>query len=125
MTNKSLSAPFVSDENLLSAAIRARNLINAGKWEDADPILAEACRKVMLSSTPPAMPDDLVADVTAVVNLLEKYEWAEHCTKTVLGQRLGFVITELQGDYGDKIFSGDRYPSGEGRLPRVQGSIVI
>lgn len=36
-------------------------------------------------------------DVRSVVSLLESNEWAEHCTKTELGQRLESEITRLVG----------------------------
>lgn len=36
-------------------------------------------------------------DVRSVVALLENNEWAEHCTKTELGQRLESEITRLVG----------------------------
>lgn len=47
----------------------------------------------------PAAPSDgLAADVEAVLTLLEEHEWAEHCTKTPLGQRLEAAITELHNE---------------------------
>lgn len=46
----------------------------------------------------PAPADDLAADVEAVLGLLEEHEWAEHCTKTPLGQRLEAAITELHNE---------------------------
>lgn len=39
----------------------------------------------------------LMADVQAVINLLESNEWAEHCTKTPVGGKLEAEITRLIG----------------------------
>lgn len=36
-------------------------------------------------------------DVRGIIGLLETNEWAEHCTKTVLGSRLEAEITRLVG----------------------------
>ncbi|MBN5434795.1 hypothetical protein JY538_07185 [Serratia marcescens] len=40
----------------------------------------------------------LSEDVESVVGLLESGEWAEHCTNTVLGQRLESAVTALVSD---------------------------
>ncbi|TSB27321.1 hypothetical protein FOT43_14535 [Serratia marcescens] len=40
----------------------------------------------------------LSEDVESVVGLLESGEWAEHCTSTVLGQRLESAVTALVSD---------------------------
>lgn len=47
---------------------------------------------------PAAPAEGLAADVEAVLTLLEEHEWAEHCTKTPLGQRLEAAITELHNE---------------------------
>ena len=39
--------------------------------------------------------DSVSEDVESILTLLESDEWAEHCTKTPLGNRLESVITEL------------------------------
>lgn len=44
----------------------------------------------------------LESDVLAIVGLLEDHEWAEHCTKTELGQRLEQAITELHNECGEE-----------------------
>lgn len=46
---------------------------------------------------PPAAALDIASDVRAVVQLLSEGEWAEHCTKTDLGQQLEAEITRLVG----------------------------
>ena len=45
----------------------------------------------------PAYAPDIVNDVRAVVQLLSEGEWAEHCTKTELGQQLEVEVTKLVG----------------------------
>lgn len=50
---------------------------------------------VPLYTAPPA--PAVQKDVEAVVGLLESGEWAEHCTKSELGQRLESAITALIG----------------------------
>jgi hypothetical protein len=45
----------------------------------------------------PAAALDIASDVRAVVQLLSEDEWAEHCTKTDLGQQLEAEITRLVG----------------------------
>ena len=77
MANESLSAPFVSDEQLLSAVIRARNLINEGKWKDAGPILAEACRKAMCFPAPPDVPISLNLSENNDAYECRKLAWEE------------------------------------------------
>lgn len=55
----------------------------------------------MLAAAPqaPTAPSEgLAADVEALLTLLEGHEWAEHCTKTPLGQRLEAAITELHNE---------------------------
>jgi len=49
----------------------------------------------MFRTTPPA--PALQKDVEAVVGLLESGEWAEHCTRSELGQRLESAVTALVG----------------------------
>ena len=46
---------------------------------------------------PPVPQTGVDDDVRSVVFLLENNEWAEHCTKTELGQRLESEITRLVG----------------------------
>lgn len=46
-------------------------------------------------------------DVRNVVALLEKNEWAEHCTKTEIGQRLEREITRLVGDVQPVLLVAD------------------
>ncbi|AIM50548.1 hypothetical protein ep3_0018 [Escherichia phage vB_EcoM-ep3] len=50
-------------------------------------------------------------DVRNVVALLENNEWAEHCTKTELGQRLESEITRLVGDVQPVPVVSDADPS--------------
>lgn len=61
----------------------------------------QAAYAAMLAAAPqaPAAPSEgLAADVEAVLTLLEEHEWAEHCTKTALGQRLEAAITEMHNE---------------------------
>lgn len=55
------------------------------------------CQHKAMPKDRPA-PATLEADVTALLTLLEEREWAEHCTKTELGQRLEAAITELHNE---------------------------
>lgn len=50
-------------------------------------------------------------DVRNVVALLENNEWAEHCTKTELGQRLECEITRLVGSVQPVTVENDAEPS--------------
>ena len=50
-------------------------------------------------------------DVRSVVSLLESNEWAEHCTKTDLGQRLESEITRLVGHVQPVPVVSDAAPS--------------
>lgn len=50
-------------------------------------------------------------DVRSVVSLLESNEWAEHCTKTELGQRLESEITSLVGSMQPVPVVSDADPS--------------
>lgn len=50
-------------------------------------------------------------DVRNVVGLLENNEWAEHCTKTELGQRLESEITRLVGQVQQVPLVGETEPS--------------
>lgn len=50
-------------------------------------------------------------DVRSVVALLENNEWAEHCTKTELGQRLESEITRLVGSVQPAPVASDADPS--------------
>lgn len=50
-------------------------------------------------------------DVRSVVSLLENNEWAEHCTKTELGQRLECEITRLVGSVQPVTVENDAEPS--------------
>lgn len=61
----------------------------------ADPSLDPAV--VPLYTTPPVQVISVDDDVRSVVAMLENNEWAEHCTKTELGQRLESEITRLVG----------------------------
>lgn len=54
---------------------------------------------VYLDPVPPAA-SQLESDVLAVVGLLENGEWAEHCTKSEIGQRLEKAVTELHNRNG-------------------------
>lgn len=64
------------------------------KWV-ADPSLDPVV--VPLYTAPPVQVNSVDDDVRSVVSLLENNEWAEHCTKTELGQRLESEITRLVG----------------------------
>lgn len=61
----------------------------------ADPSLDPVV--VPLYTTPPVQVISVDDDVRIVVSLLESKEWAEHCTKTEIGQRLESEITRLVG----------------------------
>lgn len=64
-----------------------------------DDRIFDICCKVgtPLYPAPPLQVTDIDDDVRSVVALLENNEWAEHCTKTELGQRLESEITRLVG----------------------------
>jgi hypothetical protein len=65
----------------------------------ADPITphADMRRVILLYAEPKPLADDISDDVRAVVQLLSEGEWAEHCTKTDLGQQLEAEVTKLVG----------------------------
>ena len=70
--------------------------------EDYVHMLNEECEEVgprfkvvPLYTAPPVQVNSVDDDVRNVVVLLENNEWAEHCTKTELGQRLEIEITRL------------------------------
>ena len=101
--------PEISDEAIKAAALAAGaakfypDAQSKKPWgEDAFLVtggflqrFAKAVREV---SAPAAPAEGLAADVEAVLTLLEEHEWAEHCTKTPLGQRLEAAITELHNE---------------------------
>lgn len=61
-----------------------------------DRIFAICCKVgTPLYPAPPLQVTAIDDDVRSVVALLENNEWAEHCTKTELGQRLESEITRL------------------------------
>lgn len=72
-------------------------------WNEGFPVerfKAEYVISWMLANYPPAPIAPVTGvddDVRNVVALLENNEWAEHCTKTVLGSRLETEITRLVG----------------------------
>ena len=72
-------------------------------WNEGFPVerfKADYVISWMLANYPPAPIAPVTGvddDVRNVVALLENNEWAEHCTKTVLGSRLETEITRLVG----------------------------
>lgn len=60
---------------------------------------------------PPVPKTGVDDDVRSVVAMLENNEWAEHCTKTELGQRLESEITSLVGDVQPVPVVSDSDPS--------------
>lgn len=78
------------------------------KWV-ADPSLDPVV--VPLYTAPPVQVNSVDDDVRNVVGLLENNEWAEHCTKTELGQRLESEITRLVGSAQPVLLVGDAEPS--------------
>lgn len=75
----------------------------------ADPSLDPVV--VPLYTTPPVQVISVDDDVRSVVSLLESNEWAEHCTKTELGQRLESEITRLVGHVQPVQVASDADPS--------------
>lgn len=75
----------------------------------ADPSLDPVV--VPLYTTPPVQVISVDDDVRSVVSLLESNEWAEHCTKTELGQRLECEITRLVGHVQPVPVVSDADPS--------------
>ena len=67
---------------------------------DVERILRAAANDLAaaISAAKPTPSEGLAADVEAVLTLLEEHEWAEHCTKTPLGQRLEAAITEMHNE---------------------------
>lgn len=78
------------------------------KWV-ADPSLDPVV--VPLYTAPPVQVNSVDDDVRSVVALLENNEWAEHCTKTELGQRLESEITRLVGHVQPVSVASDADPS--------------
>lgn len=60
---------------------------------------------------PPVPQTGVDDDVRSMVALLENNEWAEHCTKTELGQRLEIEITRLVGSVQPVPVVSDADPS--------------
>lgn len=86
--------------------------------EDYVHMLNEECEEggplftvVALYTAPPAQVTSVDDDVRSVVSLLESNEWAEHCTKTELGQRLECEITRLIGHVQPVPVVSDADPS--------------
>lgn len=75
----------------------------------ADPSLDPVV--VPLYTTPTVQVISVDDDVRSVVSLLENNEWAEHCTKTELGQRLECEITRLVGSVQPVTVENDAEPS--------------
>lgn len=78
------------------------------KWvadQSLDPVV------VPLYTAPPVQVNSVDDDVSSVVSLLESNEWAEHCTKTELGQRLESEITRLVGYVQPAPVASDAEPS--------------
>lgn len=61
----------------------------------------------------------LVADVLAVVQLVEEGEWAEHCTKTSLGNRLEAAVTTLHNDLHETEEAAEQTSKAEGDIFRA------
>lgn len=76
-------------------------LIGGGYWDlYNDNPLCSGGSPLYANPVPPAA-SQLERDVSAVVGLLEEHEWAEHCTKTELGQRLEHAITQPHNEHGE------------------------
>lgn len=52
---------------------------------------------IPLYAAPPVQETGIYKDMLNIIGLLEKNEWAEHCTSTVLGSLLESEITRLVG----------------------------
>lgn len=78
------------------------------KWV-ADPSLDPVV--VPLYTAPPVQVNSVDDDVRNVVGLLENNEWAEHCTKTEIGQRQEGEITRLVGQVQPVPVASDAAPS--------------
>lgn len=86
--------------------------------EDYVHMLNEECEEggplftvVPLYTAPPVQVNSVDDDVRSVVALLENNEWAEHCTKTEIGQRLESEITRLVGYVQPAPVASDAEPS--------------
>lgn len=66
-----------------------------GEWNQERLPGQEEYRTVPLYTAPPVQETGVYKDMLNIIGLLEKNEWAEHCTSTVLGSLLESEITRL------------------------------
>ncbi|EAP3700266.1 DUF551 domain-containing protein [Salmonella enterica] len=70
-----------------------------------------------LYAAPPVQETGIYKDMLNIISLLEKNEWAEHCTSTVLGSLLESEITRLVGKEQSAPVIPDGWISCSERMP--------
>ncbi|AVV23068.1 DUF551 domain-containing protein [Salmonella enterica] len=72
-----------------------------------------------LYAAPPVQETGIYKDMLNIISLLEKNEWAEHCTSTVLGSLLESEITRLVGKEQSAPVIPDGWISCSERMPVI------
>ncbi|EBO3102920.1 DUF551 domain-containing protein [Salmonella enterica subsp. enterica serovar Tennessee] len=76
-----------------------------------------------LYAAPPVQETGIYKNMLNIISLLEKNEWAEHCTSTVLGSLLESEITRLVGKEQSAPVIPDGWISCSERMPE-QGAYI-
>lgn len=84
---------YVSESAIFCLGLGQHEVITAKPEKDADD--ARYWDVIPLYAAPPVQETSVYNDVLNIIGLLEKNEWAEHCTSTVLGSLLESEITRL------------------------------
>lgn len=77
-----------------------------------------------LYAAPPVQETGIYKDMLNIISLLEKNEWAEHCTSTVLGSLLESEITRLVGKEQSAPVTQDGWISCSERMPEIRQTVI-
>ncbi|EAC1192371.1 DUF551 domain-containing protein [Salmonella enterica] len=78
-----------------------------------------------LYAAPPVQETGIYKDMLNIISLLEKNEWAEHCTSTVLGSLLESEITRLVGKEQSAPVIPDGWISCSERMPEDEQEVIV
>lgn len=78
-----------------------------------------------LYAAPPVQETGIYKDMLNIISLLEKNEWAEHCTSTVLGSLLESEITRLVGKEQSAPVTQDGWISCSERMPDSKTGVLV
>ncbi|EBT6688090.1 DUF551 domain-containing protein [Salmonella enterica subsp. enterica serovar Isangi] len=78
-----------------------------------------------LYAAPPVQETGIYKDMLNIISLLEKNEWAEHCTSTVLGSLLESEITRLVGKEQSAPVIPDGWVACSERMPEAGDDMIV